>query len=144
MYHFESFCEYTHQRTLQSQQVDSLKRRFELVKNDWLITNSELDESNERPCLQPIIHLDNLTLKVARQKLKFAIYACNGDLRNCIKSSEKFKELYRDALESFEELVEQDMCQENLYLEICTTLKEQIDLISTGLEIQIKYYKRRC
>ena len=133
------------ERAYWSQQLDSAKRHFEGAKNDSLdnLREAELPkwESIDR---QVIINFDNSMLKSWRQELKLTIYGCNGDLRNSIKSFEKFKELERELLELAEESVEQGVCSENSYLEICEDAKEIVGEYSDTLGIEMEYYKRRC
>ena len=68
----------------------------------------------------------------------------NGDLRNCIKSFEKLKELSCDFLEEVEERVQRDVCQEGDYLQLCKHLKEQVEDVSTFLKGRMECYKGGC
>ena len=88
--------------------------------------------------------LDTLMVNLHKQKLKINIYVYNGDLRNCIKSFEKFKELSCDVLEEVEERVQRNLSEEGTYLEICTSFKEQVEFLSAFLKERMECYKGGC
>ena len=132
------------ERTFWSQRVDWAKRHFEWAKDKQQADLREVELPKYEFGRQLIINMNNSMLKVYRQELKLTIYGCNGDLRNSIKSFEKFKELERELLELAEESVEQGVCQENWYLQICEDAKENVGVHSARLEDEMEYYKRRC
>ena len=55
----------------------------------------------------------------------------NGDLRNCIKSFEKLKELSCDFLGEIEERVQRGLVKEGAYLKVCKHWKEEVGDLST-------------
>ena len=114
------------------------KRFLEEAKNDYLVhINAKIQSQTQT-------HIHMLDVKLQQLCLKFCIYMYNGDLRNCIKSFEKYKEVSCDLLEKVEEQVEQDVCQESQYLGICKRLKKYVEDISTLLTPIMKCYKGGC
>ena len=132
------------ERTFWSQRVDWAKRHFEWAKDKQQADLREVELPKYEFGRQLIINMNNSMLKVYRQELKLTIYGCNGDLRNSIKSFEKMKELERELLESVEELVERNICQENDYLEVCECVKKDVGMHSARLGNEMEHYKRRC
>ena len=129
--------------------VDRKKHHYEQAQTERQVTLKGLQAFEDWDDLTPmeklaIQELETLLVNLHKQELKINIFMYNGDLRNCIKSFEKFKELSCDLLGEVEERVEQDVCQESDYLQLCKDLKEQVEDVSTFLKGQMECYKGGC
>ena len=131
------------------ERVDRSKHRLDQAQTERQTNLKGLQAFEEWNDLTPMgklapLKLDTLMVNLYKQKLKVNIYMYNGDLRNSIKTFEKVKELNCDLLEEVEERVEQDVCQESDYLQLCQDLKEQVEDVSTFLKGRMECYKGGC
>jgi hypothetical protein len=112
-----------------SERVAEGKRRIEQAKNFEQAYLKKLQSHEDWDDLTPMGQLqftkvNMLEVKCVHQVLKLYIYIYNGDLRNCIKSFEKLKELSCDFLAEIEERVQRGIDTEGVYLKVCKRIKE--------------------
>ena len=105
------------------ERVDQGKHRIEQAKNNISTYLKKLQSHEDWDNLTPMGQLQftkacMIEVKCLQQELKLEIYVYNGDLRNSIKSFEKFKELSCDFLEEVEERVQRGIDKEGGYLKI--------------------------